>query len=62
TMMTNCGPIVNTVLQKLNTPLASFVPVFQQAYNAAYKTTSKSYILQHPAHPLFRTAQIYNPR
>ncbi|RHZ57261.1 hypothetical protein Glove_391g13 [Diversispora epigaea] len=59
--MTNFGSTVNLVLQKLNTPLISFCPVFQQAYHVAYKKL-ENHVLQHPARSLFKAIQIFDPR
>ena len=45
--MTNVGPTMELVLQKFNSPLSAFCPVFQQAYHAAYKKL-EDHVLQHP--------------
>ncbi|RIA86095.1 hypothetical protein C1645_829792 [Glomus cerebriforme] len=58
--MINVGPTIDTVLQKLNSPLSSFCLVFQQAYYAAYKKL-EDHVLQHPAHSLFRAVQVFDP-
>src|SRR4051794_15491593 len=59
--MTNFGPIMDSVLQKFNSPLTAFCPVFQQAYHAAYKKL-EDHVLQHPARSLFRAVQVFDPR
>ncbi|RHZ73263.1 hypothetical protein Glove_232g177 [Diversispora epigaea] len=59
--ITNFELTVNLVLQKLNTPLTSFYPVFQQAYYVTYKKL-ENHILQHPACSLFKVVQIFDPR
>ncbi|GES99952.1 zinc finger BED domain-containing protein RICESLEEPER 4-like [Rhizophagus clarus] len=50
---------MDLVLQKFNSPLTAFCPVFQQAYHAAYKKL-EDHILQHPARSLFRL-ELANP-
>ncbi|GBC10766.1 hypothetical protein RclHR1_09890006 [Rhizophagus clarus] len=52
---------MDLVLQKFNSPLTAFCPVFQQAYHAAYKKL-EDHILQHPARSLFRAVQVFDPR
>ncbi|RHZ79021.1 hypothetical protein Glove_152g69 [Diversispora epigaea] len=59
--MTNFGSTMNLVLQKLNTPLTSFCPVFQQAYHVAYKKL-ENHVLQYPARFLFKAVQIFDLR
>jgi hypothetical protein len=59
--LNNFGPTIDTILQRLNSPLSSFCPVFQQAYHAAYKKL-EDHILQHPARSLFRAVQVFDPR
>ena len=58
---TNFGPTMDSVLQKFNSPLTVFCPVFQQAYHAAYKKL-EDHVLQHPARSLFRAVQVFDPR
>lgn len=59
--MTNVGSTMDLVLQKFNSPLTAFCPVFQQAYHAAYKKL-EDHVLQHPARSLFRAVQVFDPR
>ncbi|EXX63111.1 hypothetical protein RirG_155380 [Rhizophagus irregularis DAOM 197198w] len=56
--MTNVGSTMDLVLQKFNSPLTAFCPVFQQA---AYKRL-EDHVLQHPARSLFRAVQVFDPR
>jgi hypothetical protein len=48
-------------LQKFNSPLSSFCPVFQKAYDAAYKKL-EDHVIQHPARSLFNAVQVFDPR
>ncbi|GBC06716.1 hypothetical protein RclHR1_00700015 [Rhizophagus clarus] len=59
--ITNVGSTMDLVLQKFNSPLTAFCPVFQQAYHAAYKKL-EDHVLQHPARSLFRAVQVFDPR
>ncbi|GES84761.1 transcription factor E2F6 isoform X1 [Rhizophagus clarus] len=59
--ITNVGSTMDLVLQKFNSPLMAFCPVFQQAYYAAYKKL-EDHVLQHPACSLFRAVQVFDPR
>ncbi|PKY55643.1 hypothetical protein RhiirA4_475247 [Rhizophagus irregularis] len=48
---------MDLVLQKFNSPLTAFCPVFQQAYHATYKKL-EDHVLQHPAHNYSRMVNL----